>query len=65
VQRTDSGPQLRKDILSTSESISEARIARPGLLAGLMVRMKASEDLEAGSQLRALGKHFRVPGVVT
>jgi hypothetical protein len=37
------------DSLSTLEGISEARIARHGLLAGLVARMKASEDLEAGS----------------
>ena len=31
------------------ERISEARIARHGLPAGLVTRMKDSEDLEAGS----------------
>ena len=35
-------PQPRKDSLSTLEGISEARIARHGLPAGLMARMKAS-----------------------
>ena len=38
-----------KDTLSTLEGISEARIARHGLPAGLVARMKASEDLETGS----------------
>jgi hypothetical protein len=31
-----------KDILSTLESISEARVARYGLLAGLVTRLKDS-----------------------
>jgi hypothetical protein len=41
--------QLERDALSNLEGISEARIARYGLPAGLMAKMKASEDLEADS----------------
>jgi len=38
-----------RDNLSTLERISEAQVATHGLPAGLMTRMKDSEDLEAGS----------------
>ena len=38
--RNASSPSTRKDTLSTLERISEARIARHGLPAGLMIRLK-------------------------